>query len=410
MTQLSIARQRNTLGLAFACLLALGTVSGLLGVAWPSMRHTFGLPLDALATLLISTTTGVTIGSMLSGQIMARVGMARTLLAANLLAALAMIANATVPAWWMFVAVGLFAGFASGTIGSGLSIYIAAQGTTRDMNWMHAMFGVGATLGPLLMTATIGAGLSWRWGYAAVAVVFVILALLINSAADSISFRSTDVTPQAGNEPFHPTPLPAVLRLPVVLVSLLLFLLYTGVESTTGQWTFTLFTESRSAPTYLAGLMTSLFWAMLTAGRIVFGAASDRIGISRLLRWSMAGGVVSAALFLVNNQWVGFMAVPLMGLSFSIIFPTLLSDTPRRVGRQHAATVIGLQAAAGSVGSAVVPGLAGVLAARLGLEVLGPFLLATAFLLLVINELTMWLSDRNRPPKEEDASSPTPAH
>ena len=76
----------------------------------------------------------------------------------------------------------------------------------------------------------------------------------------------------------------ATLRLPMVWLSVLLFLLYTGVESTAGQWTYTWFTESRAASAYLAGTMTSVFWAMLTVGRVVFGAGAARIGVERLLR------------------------------------------------------------------------------------------------------------------------------
>ncbi len=199
--------------------------------------------------------------------------------------------------------------------------------------------------------------------------------------------------------------LATTLRLPIVFLSLTIFLLYTGVESATGQWTFSLFTESRSVSTYMAGFMTSLFWAMLTIGRIMFGAAADRIGITRLLRWSMIGTVISAALFVARNPVVGFAAVSLMGLSLSAIFPTLTSITTSRVGRQHAANAIGIQTGAASVGFVILPSLVGVLAARRGLEILGPFLLVAALLMLLINEAAIRLSGRHR---QLEKMSPSP--
>ena len=58
MTILAAARQRYTLLLAFACFFAMGTVNSMLGVAWPSIRATFGLPLDALVALLMVSTIG----------------------------------------------------------------------------------------------------------------------------------------------------------------------------------------------------------------------------------------------------------------------------------------------------------------------------------------------------------------
>jgi fucose permease len=388
--------RRYTLVLAFACFIALGMSNGMLGVAWPSMRGTFGLPLDALVAFLISSTIGFTTGSVLSGQIMARIGIGRFLLVMNLIAAAGFIGYVITPGWWVLVAMGLLTGWGAGAIDTGLNIYIATTRTVRIMNWMHAMFGVGATIGPLIMTAIIGAGLSWRVGYVLTAAVHLTLALLYISVLSYLDFRGMAHVATADEPEARPvTPL-ETLRVPIVLLSVLLFLLYTGVESTTGQWAYSLFTEARAIPTYLAGLMTSLFWAMLTIGRIVFGAAADRIGIDRLLRWSMIGTIFSAGLFMIPSVVAGFVSVGFMGLSLAAIFPTLTSDTPVRVGLRHAANAIGLQTGAASVGFAILPGLAGVLAARLGLEMLGPYLLVTSVMMLVTNEVAMRLVRRNR--------------
>lgn len=397
MTITSTAKARLTLGLAFACFTALGITVGFLGVAWPSMRDTFGLSLDALVALLVSSTIGFVAGSVMAGQAMARVGIGRFLLIANLLAAAGFFGYAVAPGWWVLVAIGLLTGWAGGAIDTGLNIYIAATRTVRIMNWMHAMFGVGATIGPLIMTLVIGMGLGWQVGYVVAALINLALGLLFIPVLGMMDFRGIAHAPAGGDTPNAHLPTPAAtFRLPIVLLSIVLFLLYTGVESTAGQWAFSLFTEARSISTYLAGIMTSVFWAMLTIGRIVFGAAADRIGIERLLRWSMGGTVVSAALFMVRAPAIGFVSVAMMGLSLSAIFPTLTSDTPHRVGLRHAANAIGFQTGAASIGFAVLPGLAGVLAARLGLEMLGPFLLVTAILMLIANEGALFLVRRNR--------------
>ncbi|MEZ4516354.1 MAG: MFS transporter [Chloroflexota bacterium] len=129
-----------------------------------------------------------------------------------------------------------------------------------------------------------------------------------------------------------------------------------------GQWTFTLFTESRGVSVAAAGALTSIFWAMLTLGRVVFGAAAQRIGINRLLRLSMIATVGASALVVIGSVWTGFLGIALLGLTLSIIFPTLTAETPNRVGVEHAANGIGLQTGGASIGFAVMPGLAGALA------------------------------------------------
>ena len=90
--------------LAFACYVALGTMASLLSVAWPSIRVTFGLPLDALAGLLVATTIGVVIGSVLSAQLMARLGVGWSLTLANALSILAAVGYVVAPTWGVMLA------------------------------------------------------------------------------------------------------------------------------------------------------------------------------------------------------------------------------------------------------------------------------------------------------------------
>jgi fucose permease len=90
-----------------------------------------------------------------------------------------------------------------------------------------------------------------------------------------------------------------------------------------------------------------------------------------------------------------------MGFCFAPIFPLLISLTPARVGGASAAQAIGFQVSAASLGAAGVPGVAGLLAKRFGLEVIGPVLLCVAVMLLVLHEAIVRAS-RHRPDAQAD--------
>jgi len=51
-------RARLLLILAFVAFISLGLPDGLIGVAWPSMRQSFGLPLDALGCRTLDPVLG----------------------------------------------------------------------------------------------------------------------------------------------------------------------------------------------------------------------------------------------------------------------------------------------------------------------------------------------------------------
>jgi len=60
--------------LAYIAFIALGMPDGLLGVAWPSIRADFSIPLDAVGMLITASVTGYLISSFLSGPLIARLG------------------------------------------------------------------------------------------------------------------------------------------------------------------------------------------------------------------------------------------------------------------------------------------------------------------------------------------------
>jgi fucose permease len=372
--------------LAYAGFIALGLSNSLMGVAWPSIADTFGQPLEALGVFLIGNTTGYMIASAFSGRLLARMSAGTMLALSCCLAAAALLAAGSSPSWPALVALGFVSGLSGGAIDGGLNAYAAAHFSPRAMNWLHACFGIGATLGPAIMTGVIANGLSWRVGYWIVGAVQLALALCFGFTRQLWS----DPAPRsAEGQTVRGAPLAATLRLPMTWLGIALFFVYTGAEIATGQWVYSLLTESRGVPTALAGAWVSLYWASLTLGRILFGFVVQRISPTTLLRWCMAGAVLSALLIWLNlAPWLTFAGIALMGLSLAPQFPLLISATPDYLGAAHGPNGVGLQVASASLGGAVIPSLIGVLAAWYNtLEVLGPFLFVTTLLMTALFEL-----------------------
>ena len=162
--------------LAFVAFIALGLPDGLLGVGWPSIRAGFGIPLDAIGMLLTASVIGYMTSSFMSGFLLARVGVGRVLAASCLLTGLALIGNTLVPQWWMMVLLGVFAGLGAGAIDAGLNTYVAANFSEGVMQWLHAFWGVGITIGPLIMTAGLTTLNTWHFGYQVVGVFQIVMA------------------------------------------------------------------------------------------------------------------------------------------------------------------------------------------------------------------------------------------
>jgi len=172
------------------------------------------------------------------------------------------------------------------------------------------------------------------------------------------------------------------LRQSRVWLGALLFFLYVGAEVSFGTWTYSLLTESRGMAPALAGLFTGSYWATFTIGRIVAGLYAKRAGVHLLVQGSLVAALLGAVLLVWNpSTAANLVAVGLIGYAIAPIFPALMSGTSQRVGVHYAANTIGIQMAASGLGTALIPGLLGVLARHFSLEII-PICLVVVFLCL----------------------------
>jgi len=232
-----------------------------------------------------------------------------------------------------------------------------------------------------MMTAVLAHGASYQVGY-------VLLACALGGMG--VAFAATrraweDDAATGGGISLH-AGAGVALRSDRVRLQIALFFIYTGLESGTGQWCFTVLREGRGLDIESAGAWTTAYWGSILAGRVVLGFVVDRIGADRLLRITTLTAVVGATLFATAGGLAGRFGLVVLGASLAPIFPTLMSRTPDRVGHHLAPDAVGFQVGAATLGSAVVPALFGLLAAAAGLRVIGIAVAGVALLLLVLHE------------------------
>ncbi|NCC31630.1 MAG: MFS transporter [Chloroflexia bacterium] len=381
------SRQLVLIGLMFVGFISLGLPDGLLGVAWPSIAATQEVGLGALGYLLAAASVGFLTVSMLSGRILARLGVGVLLAVSCLVTALSLLGLALAPAFWMLLPMAMLLGAGGGAIDAGLNTYAAAATSPRVLAWLHACYGLGAAAGPFLMTGLLVRNQPWQIGYLLVGGGQLVLALAFflsrqrwvadGSATHEHAVRS-------------PVALRTTARLPTVWLSILVFALYTGLEVSVGQWSYTLFSVGRGFDPVSSGQWVGFYWAGLTLGRVVAGIVAGRFSQTTLLWAGSLGAMVGAGLIgLLAVPWAGLTGMLLMGFALAPIFPALIATTAQRVGSMHSANTIGFQIAGANLGAALLPWGIGVLAGNYGVGLIGPLLVGLALIYLVVFGVVM---------------------
>ncbi|WP_309238716.1 MFS transporter [Actinoplanes aureus] len=376
------AIRTSLLLLAYCAFISLGLPDGLLGVGWPSMAGDLGLSTDTVGVLLFASTVGYLISSVAAGFSLARLGVGRLLAGSTAMASLALAGYAVSPALGLLVPCALLAGFGGGAIDAGLNAYAAGAFGPKHMNWMHAFFGLGVAIGPLIMTGVLSGGLSWRWGYGLVAGAQALLAIAFLVSART---WARDNVGDAPAPEVASSRIGATLRMPAVWLSVVAFAVYVGVEVATGLWAYLLLTEDRGLSAAIAGFCVSAYWASLFVGRVVQGFTVEHLGTVRTLTAGLGGMLAGSVLVAVPGpDWLAVAGLMVIGFAAAPVFPLLTLTTADRVGAAHADRVIGMQIAAAGLGGALIPAGVGVLIERVGVYTLGPSLVVLSLILLTL--------------------------
>ncbi len=379
--QPQITGRGTVLALSFAAFVVIGANDGATGVLLPSLQADYRVDKATIGLIFLAATGGYLSAAFSSGPLVEKLGIRRFLLLGTLLFILgAGTLSLHVPFLGLLVVL-LLLGFGVGILDAGLNSYIAAlPNNSGPLNYLHACYGAGALIGPLVASGVLAASLGWPVVYGIWAVVGVVLLLgLALRFPRPVAPPAHEHAEQGGNV------LAGALRLWPVWIAAAFLLAYVGAEVTLGSWSYSLLTEQRHVDPLPAGWMVSGYWLGLTLGRIILGKLSARVGPRRLITGCIGG--VAAGLVLI---WVGPGALAaaaglvLTGFALGPIFPTTIAVMPELVPARLLPSAIGFMASAGSAGAAVFPWGAGVLAEHFGLSVLLPYVLVFTVLLVIL--------------------------
>ncbi len=371
--------------LIYAAFVSLGLPDGIIGAAWPQMRAHFGVELNDNWPMLTLATSGGLVSSFFSGLALRRLGVSKVLVLTAFLTAFVILGYALSGTFAAMIGLAFFHGLGNGAIDAGLNNFVANNLSSRHMNWLHAFWGVGISLGTLIVSGVLALDATWRSAYLVVGLLQLTLGVAFLLSRRVLPESSTPAAEQRGE---HPAFL-ATLGLPAAWASMASFFVYCGLEYGTGLWIASALHDGRGWSMQAAGLMVTLYWSSLTVGRFLIGTVSQRTTPIRIVRGAVLGVAGGSSLIALSSLIAGTSTAGLLtaigllltGLGLSPIFPMLMHDTPRCVGQGHALNLIGFQTGAGSLGFTILPIVMGTLMRTYSTEWLGSMLFALAMIL-----------------------------
>lgn len=373
---------------AFGIFISVAIPSSIINVAWDYIYPELNQPYDALGILLLFFTTGRLASTFIAGRIIARMGLWRSVMTGMLLSCFGLAGALISPSWPVLLAVLAVFAFGCGVMDIGINLYITSNFRSGIINFLHASYGLGLTVGPLIVSLIVMTlGLNWRMTYLVPLAVVSSLAVwtFFSRSQWRLPARTREALAEGAEQPAEMAvaSIRATLTQPVMWAWLLFALMYGGLEVGTGQLSNDLLTKSRGLDTATASTWISLYYAAFTAGRFFSGFIATRFSEAQLIFGAVGFALVGAALIFIPSLALTLPGLLLVGVALSGVFPTLVTAVPRRFGFDHAPNAIGFTVGMAGMGTAIMPGLGAFLAARTDFTVIGPYLFALAVALVL---------------------------
>ena len=368
----------------YLAFISLGLPDALLGAAWPSMYQPLGAGLSWAGAVSMIISAGTIVSSLASDRLNSRLGTGKVTAGSVALTAVALFGFSTCTAFWQLCLWAVPYGLGAGSVDAALNNYVALHYQSRHMSWLHCMWGIGASVGPMIMGRALAAG-SWQSGYRVISLLQVVLtALLLFSLP--LWKRPEEDGAGVGVTPEHRT-LPQLLRIPGVPEVMISFACYSAVEATAGMWAASYCTLLRGIDAQTAAGWASLFYLGITVGRFFSGFLTMKFNDHQMIRGGQAVILLGVVLiFLPAGHTLLFAGLIIVGLGCAPIYPSIIHETPANFGRNLSMSMTGVQMAAAYVGTTLLPPLFGLLAQHITIGLFPWYLLVALVVMTVSSE------------------------
>lgn len=305
---------------------------------------------------------------------------------------------ATAPPFALFVIAYGVSGFGNGLIEAAWNTWAGSLASQNEiLGLLHGFYGLGGMICPAVATAMIAHGIKWNHFYfvmAACTLVSLVLSAVAFREDTAKAYRESITLSHNAEDAEDKTALSSTstvletLKSPLTwLVSLALFA-YVGAEVSTGGWVTTFMIDVRHGDVHRAGYVATGFWTGITVGRMVLGLVAGKYAAGReglLVAFYLALAIVLQFFFwVVPSLVVSAICVALMGVAIGPLYPSIVIVFLGKSPKHLHVIGVGVTAAAGGIGGAIMPFITGSLATAHGAFVLGPFVLASFVFMFVI--------------------------
>lgn len=372
----------------YLAFISLGLPDSILGVTLPAMQQEWNLPLSSGSIVSMTIIGSAILSSFFSGYIIKKIGTGKIVFLSCLITGSALLGISFVSSFFWLLLLAVPLGLGGGAVDTALNNFVSLNYKARHMNWLHSFWGVGATMGPIILSLSLVTGGSWRSGYRNISMIQLSLSvLLLLTIPLWRQFRPKESTEAVTGSESMKKKKKNPFKIRGVKYALATLMFYCAVEAAVGLWGSSYLIQVKNMSIERAASWIAFYYGGITLGRFLSGFISFKLNNVQMIQW----GIITAfwgivLLILPLPGFIAGVALVLIGLGLSPIFPAMLHETPARFGKENSQVLIGYQMGFAYMGIAFLSPLLGVILQITFMGLFPFFLMGFAIIMFISSE------------------------
>ena len=375
------------LAVIYLAFISLGLPDSLLGSVWPTIYQEFNVPVSYAGAIFMIISAGTIFSSLQSDRLTKSLGTGKVTAFSVLMTAVALFGFSISHSYWMLVLWAIPYGLGAGSVDASLNNYVALHYKSHHMSWLHCMWGVGASIGPYIMSFALVNGQTWNMGYRYISLIQVALTIIIMLSLPLWKKRPviSDIQ-EAENGKDKVLTLKEIFNIPGAKQLMLMFFCYCALEQTAGLWASSYLVLQHGFDLEVATSYGSLFFIGITLGRAISGFITMKLNDKQMIY--LGQGLILIGIIIMClplGHQVALMGLVTIGLGCAPIYPCIIHSTPSNFGKDKSQAIIGVQMASAYVGNLLMPPLFGIIANHISAIVFPIYLLLILIVMVVMH-------------------------
>lgn len=320
----------------FLIMAAIAVVDNTKGIFIPAFKESFNANNTSMGIMLSSCSLGYIIFTYIGGIFCEKLGQKKVIIIglAVIIISTLVIASSS---GYIVLLVGMFflnMGIAFGCIAINTlipALFVTVQAVM--MNIAHCSYGFGSTLGQFTIGKILDLGVGWRSVFYGIALIFVVVELIfVLTKVPTIENTHKNVHYKNNSK--------MVFTDKYVYIYILALGTYVFSEMGMSNWIVNFLMESYNFSSSTGATFLSMFFLLLTIGRLLGGFIAEKFGYLQSVIISMGTAIILLMIALVIGN-KALILICITGLFFAISYPTIVA-TISKVFKDNTSYITGV--------------------------------------------------------------------